>query len=219
MNIWNDAEAQHFFSSERKKKNDLYLGEKFFLSKTLFENCSILDIGCAQGGFYKILKSFLKSFSYTGIDNSEKMIIRAKKKYPNANFYFIKNNNFKLLKKKYDIVIIFGVLHLTPEWKQMLINSRNLFKKFLLFDLRETNLKTIENNVSKSFLSFNHKKKTKIPYNIINSNEATDLIKKKFISNIYKLSYHGKISNLAKSKIRDVEFTNYCIAKKKFKVL
>lgn len=101
----------------------------------------------------------------------------------------------------------------------MLINSRNLFKKFLLFDLRETNLKTIENNVSKSFLSFNHKKKTKIPYNIINSNEATDLIKKKFISNIYKLSYHGKISNLAKSKIRDVEFTNYCIAKKKFKVL
>ena len=82
MNIWNDAEAQHFFSSERKKKNDLYLGEKFFLSKTLFENCSILDIGCAQGGFYKILKSFLKSFSYTGIDNSEKMIIRAKKNIP-----------------------------------------------------------------------------------------------------------------------------------------
>ena len=91
--------------------------------------------------------------------------------------------------------------------------------KFLLFDLRETNFKTIENNVSKSFLSFNHKKNTKIPYNIINSNEATNLIKKKFISNIYKLSYHGKISNLAKSKIRDVEFTNYCIAKKKFKVL
>ena len=39
MNIWNDAEAQHFFSSERKKKNDIYLGEKFFLSNNLFENC------------------------------------------------------------------------------------------------------------------------------------------------------------------------------------
>lgn len=219
MNIWNDTEAQNFFSSERKKKDDLYLGEKFFLQKTLFENCSILDIGCAQGGFYKILKSFLKSFSYTGIDNSEKMIIKAKKKYPSANFYFIKNNNFKLLKKKYDIVIIFGVLHLTQEWRQMLSNSRNLFKKFLLFDLRETNFKTIENNVSKSFLSFNNKKNTKIPYNIINSNESTYLIKKKFNSNIYKLSYYGKISNLAKSQIKNVEFANYCISKKKFKVL
>ena len=54
MNIWNDFEAQEFFSSERKKKDDLYLGEKFFLTKLLFEKCSILDIGCAQGGFYKI---------------------------------------------------------------------------------------------------------------------------------------------------------------------
>ena len=55
MNIWNDIEAQYFFSKERQKKNDLYLGENFFLSKLLFEKCSILDIGCAQGGFYKIL--------------------------------------------------------------------------------------------------------------------------------------------------------------------
>ena len=219
MNIWEDVEAQNFFSSERKKKNDLYLGERFFLSKALFENCSILDIGCAQGGFYKILKSFLKSFNYTGIDNSEKMIIKAKKKHPGVNFYFIKNNNFKLLKKKYDVVIIFGVLHLTSEWKQILSNSKNLFKKFLLFDLRETNLKTIENNVSKSFLSFNHKKDLKIPYNIINSNEVAFFIKKTFLLNIYKLSYHGQISNLAKSNIKDVEFTNYLIAKKKLKVL
>ena len=58
MNIWNDTEAQKFFSFERKKAKDLYLGEKLFLSKILFENCTILDIGCAQGGFYKILKSY-----------------------------------------------------------------------------------------------------------------------------------------------------------------
>ncbi len=79
MNIWNDLEAQKFFSSERQKQEDLYLGEKFFLSKVLFEHCSILDIGCAQGGLYKILKSYLKSFNYTGIDSSEKMISKAKK--------------------------------------------------------------------------------------------------------------------------------------------
>ena len=158
MNIWNDIEAQYFFSKERQKKNDLYLGENFFLSKLLFEKCSILDIGCAQGGFYKILKFFLKSFSYTGIDNSEKMIIKAKKKFPKANFHFVKNNDFSFLKKKYDIVIIYGVLHLTPEWRIILKKATTLYKNFLLFDLRETSLKTIENNVSKSFLSFNQKK-------------------------------------------------------------
>ena len=216
MNIWNDLEAQNFFSSEREKKEDLYLGEKFFLSKILFEHCTILDIGCAQGGFYKILKSYLKSFDYTGLDNSEEMILKAKKKYPQANFYFIKNNNFKILKKKYDIVIIYGVLHLTKEWRQILKNSKKLYKNYLLFDLRETNLKTLENNLSKSFLSFNHKKKIKIPYNIINSNEATSFLKKIFNSNIYKFSYFGKISDLAKSKKNKFEFTNYCISKKKF---
>lgn len=219
MNIWDDSEAQQFFSRERKKKEDLYLGEKFFLSKILFEKCTILDIGCAQGGFYKIIKSFLKSFSYTGIDNSEKMILKAKKKFPKGNFYLIRNNDFRKLRKKYDIVIIYGVLHLTPEWKQILNNTRYLFKKFLLFDLRETNLKTIDNNVTKSFLSFNKKNKKRIPYNIINTNDASSFIKKKFLDNIYKFSYHGKISNLANSKIKKVEFTNYCISKKKFEVL
>ena len=89
MNIWNDFEAQEFFSSERKKKNDLYLGEKFFLTKLLFERCSILDIGCAQGGFYKILRSYLKSFSYTGVDSSERMILAAKKKYPKVKLEII----------------------------------------------------------------------------------------------------------------------------------
>ena len=216
MNIWNDFEAQNFFSSERKKKEDLYLGEKFFLSRVLFEHCTILDIGCAQGGFYKILKSYLKSFHYTGLDNSEEMILKAKKKYPRVNFQLIKNNNFKILKKKYDIVIIFGVLHLDSKWIQILKNSKNLFNNHLLFDLRETNLETIDNDISKSYLSFNHKKKIKIPYNIINSSEATLFLKKIFNSSIYKLSYFGKISNLAKSKIKNVEFTNYCVSKKKF---
>jgi len=215
INIWDDTEAQIFFSSERQKKEDLYLGENFFLSKALFENCTILDIGCAQGGFYKILKTYLKSFNYTGIDTSEEMILRAKKKYPKANFQLIKNNNFKQLKKSYNIVIIYGVLHLTSEWKKILKNCKNLFSNVLLFDLRETNIKTIDNKITKSYLSFNHKKNIKIPYNIINSNEVTHFLKKELNSNIYKFSYHGKISNLAKSKIQNVEFTNYCISKKK----
>ena len=54
MNIWDDIEAQKFFSKERKRKKDIYPGENLFLSRVLFENCSILDIGCASG-FYKIL--------------------------------------------------------------------------------------------------------------------------------------------------------------------
>ena len=75
------------------------------------------------------------------------MILRAKKKYPKANFQLIKDNNFKQLKKSYNIVIIYGVLHLTSEWKKILKNCKNLFSNVLLFDLRETNIK---NNLSVS---------------------------------------------------------------------
>ena len=42
MNIWDDSEAQQFFSRERKKNVVLYLGENFVLSKILFEKCTIL---------------------------------------------------------------------------------------------------------------------------------------------------------------------------------
>ena len=91
MNIWNDLRLRNFF--HLRERNDLYLGEKFFLTKLLFERCSVLDIGCAQGGFYKILRSYLKSFSYTGVDSSERMILAAKK-ISKANFIY-KNNNFK----------------------------------------------------------------------------------------------------------------------------
>jgi SAM-dependent methyltransferase len=83
INIWDDTEAQTFFFSERQKKEDLYLGENSFLFKALFEKCTTLDIVSANGGFYKILKTYLKSFNYTGIDTSEEMILRAKKKLIN----------------------------------------------------------------------------------------------------------------------------------------
>jgi len=83
INIWDDTEVQNFFSSERQKKEDIYLGKIFFLSKSLFENCTILDIESTHDGFYKILKTYLKSFNYTGIDACEEMILRTKKKLIN----------------------------------------------------------------------------------------------------------------------------------------
>ena len=45
------------------KFKDLYYAEKIFLKNCLFENCSILDIGCAQGGLTQLLKNLLISLA------------------------------------------------------------------------------------------------------------------------------------------------------------
>ena len=37
--------------------------QKNFLKNCLFENCSILDIGCAQEGFNSIIKNLLISLA------------------------------------------------------------------------------------------------------------------------------------------------------------
>ncbi len=98
---WGLKPSIEYFKSKRKNINHLYEGERKIFSKVIFEKCSILDIGCAEGGFIKIIKSFVKNFDYTGVDVNRKMINLAKKKILNISFMkrmtFIKNLDIKNL--------------------------------------------------------------------------------------------------------------------------
>ena len=89
---WGLKPSIEYFKSKRKNISDLYEGEKKIFSKIMFEKCSILDIVCAEGGFIKIIKSFIKNFDYTGVDVNPKMINLAKKKI--LSIIFTKRMNF-----------------------------------------------------------------------------------------------------------------------------
>lgn len=218
---WGLKPSIDFFKSNRKNINHLYKGEKKILSQILFDGCSILDIGCAEGGFIKIIKSFIKDFDYTGVDVNYKMISLAKKKNPKYKF-FKKDDFYKRYKnKKFDIVLILGLLHLNKEWKEILISDSKFSKKYLVFDLRETNHTGTE-NIKKSYfkMNFNSDKKKyykiHIPYNVVNSEKVKLFLENK-LKNFKKkilIKYKGKPSLHSKTSHKIVTFSNYCLIKR-----
>ena len=162
-NSWSQNTIIKFISENRKDHKDLYLGEKILLDQFFKKGFSVLDVGCAQGGFINILSQLEKKFSYIGIDYNKEMLAIAKKKNPNNKFINIKKNNFsKYINKKFDLVIIFGILHLNKDWKKIIKEGYKLSKKYLIFDLRESD-KKINKNI---YLNLGDHKR-KIPYNII----------------------------------------------------
>ena len=85
MTQWGKKNVVDFYSLNRNKLKDLYDSEKKPLSKIIKKKVtSVVDYGCAVGGFYEILSSFFKKkFLYHGLDTENNVIIAAKKKYKN----------------------------------------------------------------------------------------------------------------------------------------
>ena len=174
------------------------------------ENCSILDIGCAQGGFNSIIKKFINKFSYTGLDESLEMINIAKSKFPESKFILVNKKIYIKLKEKYDIVIILGILHLNKMGK-ILKFALQLSKKYILFDLRVSDNPSIE-NINKSYLKYDKKLTFKLPYNILNESILIKKIDKIFSNKkIFNIRYKGKPSKFSKTPIKKIIFSNFLI--------
>tara|TARA_B100000768_G_C11268593_1_gene372278 strand:- start:1203 stop:1844 length:642 start_codon:yes stop_codon:yes gene_type:complete len=208
-NSWSQKKIIKYISENRKNYNDLYLGEKILLNEYFKKGFSVLDVGCAQGGFVNILSQREKKFSYLGIDYNEEMLAIAKKKQPKYKFINIKKNNFsKYINQKFDLVIIFGILHLNKDWKKIIKEGYKLTKKYLIFDLRESD-KKISKNI---YLNLGDSKK-KIPYNIIETKKIENFLKNEFKNKkIVKVSYGGLSSKYSNHKSK-ITFGNYCLYK------
>lgn len=206
-NSWSQKKIIKFISENRKNYNNLYLGEKLLLDQFFKKNFSVLDIGCAQGGFINILKQKNKKFSYLGVDYNEEMLTIAKKEHPKHRFINIKKNDYSnYINKKFDLVIVFGILHLNKEWKKIIKEAYKLSKKYLIFDLRESN-KAINKNI---YLNLGDNRK-KIPYNIIKQSKVDNFLNKEFKNKkILKVSYTGLPSKYSNYKSK-ITFGNYCI--------
>ena len=83
---WSNQSAIDFYYQNRHEISDLYPSEKVFLPRVLFPGAKVLDVGCASGGFYNIMRSFEPHIEYTGIDLSEKAVELAVARYPEARF-------------------------------------------------------------------------------------------------------------------------------------
>ena len=70
---WNDEHSQEARFAALCKMGDM-------------NNCSILDVGCGLGDFYKYLIDHYEHVDYRGIDINPRYIERARQLYPDARF-------------------------------------------------------------------------------------------------------------------------------------
>jgi ubiquinone/menaquinone biosynthesis C-methylase UbiE len=192
--------------SSRNKISDLYESEKFFFKPFIKKSSSFLDLGCATGGFYNILKKQKNSFKYSGYDVSQEMILNAKKNFNKVNFNLYNGKTIKKKKNSVDMCFSFGTLHHVSNFYNLIDQMIKISKKYILFDLRFTNKKSLI-NTKNSQQYFFHKNKivSKIQYNVINLElflSKMEKYKKKYSVNIY--GYPHKPNKTVKTKYNEV---------------
>lgn len=173
---WNEAGWVSFYENKRDTTSQVYPSEWFFLESLLVEGMSVLDVGCAVGGFASILAQHLRQFTYTGVDISAEMIERARKKHRSHQFHVVDEADLAVLADNtYDVVIALGVLHVTRKWRELVGLAWARTKQSLLIDLRESVAETIEDE-KLSYFRVGHLLETgstaRLPYNIINTSDA-----------------------------------------------
>ena len=186
---WNSDEMISYYSSKRHSINHLYPSEKYFLTrKFLRPLTSVLDVGCAMGGFSSIFKQLQPKIKYTGIDIIEDFIQVAKKEH-------VKEGSFKLYSGKgpfpvdnHSLVFSSGILHLCKNWKQLFKQMIQKANEYVLCDFRTI----VGDSYDGTFhLGYNAKKNISYHtiYKVLNINELLNFLKR--FREIEKIEMYG----------------------------
>jgi len=219
LKSWNDETVLEFFASNRRRIEDVYPSEKFFLDKYLKPDMTVLDYGCAAGGFSNILHTAYHVLpgNFWGVDQSSQMIRIAKDLYPDSHF----DTNLSLIREKklkFDMVFSFGVLHMTYDWESILQDLYDLSAKYLLFDLRIIDDGPSIEDIVRSFQVLAGDKdenRAIVPYIILNRFDLASRLKKIFgdTRNIVHHAYVHSVSETVTSVYEKVEMAAFCVTK------
>lgn len=139
MTQWGKKNVVEFYANNRNKVSDLYLSEKkplSFIDKKKIK--SILDYGCAVGGFYKIFqKYFNNKIYYRGLDIEKNVISEAKKKFKKekrAKFLNIKKGKIKEKSNNYNLSFCTGVLNHNNDYKLIISELIRVSSSYIFID-------------------------------------------------------------------------------------
>ena len=85
----------------------------------LFPGAKVLDVGCASGGFFNIMRSFAPHVEYTGIDLSDKAVELAKERYPEAKFMVTEGFRLPFQDNDFEVVHCTSVFNNEPDYQEM----------------------------------------------------------------------------------------------------
>lgn len=133
---WSQPSALDFYSKHRHEVSDLYPSEQVFLPRVLFPGAKVLDIGCASGGFFNIMRSMEPFIDYVGMDIVEQAIELARNRYPEARFLLSDGFEIPFDDGTFDLVHCTSVLNNEPRYQELLTEMYRVSNRFVLTDMR-----------------------------------------------------------------------------------
>lgn len=177
------------------KYDDLYDSEKRIFGLLNFENKSILDVGCALGGFYNVFKTLDSTVKYTGVDYSASLISEAKNRYPDANFIKMDATQLEFSDNSFDIVVCNSVQAHIPNYKKLITEVYRVAKSNCVLDTRLTFQNT--QNIGDKELD----------YYVLNMNEMLGMVEN--FENLQTFVLHSSKITPNRNKLHIVEYKDF----------
>lgn len=173
---WSNPSAIDFYYQNRHEVSDLYPSEKVFLPRVLFPGATVLDVGCASGGFFNIMRTFEPNIEYTGIDLSEKALELARERYPEAKFVLTEGFDLPFEDNSFDVVHCTSVFNNEPNYQGMLKEMYRVSNRFVVIDIRLLkDLGTVRESVYN--IQFDGAQvEAKVPYVVNDADEVANFI-------------------------------------------
>jgi SAM-dependent methyltransferase len=130
-------ELVDFFTHHRNRPEDLYPSESRFLPWLASQTRTVLDVGCAAGGFKHIWHHYAPDVAYVGVDVSASLIAAAKKSHPDVEFHQGDCATGLPFSDRFaPVTQALGWLHMEPRYRSALLELWRVTDRYLFFDVR-----------------------------------------------------------------------------------
>ena len=136
VKAWSQPSAVDYYSKHRHEVSDLYPSERVFLPRVLFPGIKVLDVGCASGGFFNIMRTLEPTIDYTGIDIAQPAVDLARQTYPEARFEVTDGVTIPFVDGAFDLVHCTSVLVIEPRYREVWKEMYRVTSRFVLADMR-----------------------------------------------------------------------------------
>tara|TARA_B100001063_G_C16614352_1_gene477374 strand:- start:117 stop:890 length:774 start_codon:yes stop_codon:yes gene_type:complete len=223
-NIFLEKSKSEYYMKNKIRDNfkNLENSKKKILLKKNINNLKVLDVGCANGDFFLALNEKFK-IDYTGIDIDTICIKNAKnKKYRNASFKKLDIFNKKIKKNSFDIVMIWNLFYMLPNWKKILNRACEISRKYVMFDnkIRYEGPTIIDKDLSYMYYHSSNKRNYYIVHNIYELISYFQ-IHELNLKNVYGYGYNlpGKTSARLPLEVSKIKIGAFLLEKSNKKII
>ena len=144
-------------------------------AKTMGRKCSVLEVGCATGEFYRYLSARYPNMTYTGCDVSSPAIEKAQAKFPKGPSFSVVDEELTPIAESHaDIVFCRDVVHHQTDPLRFLRNLYDLSTKYTILRLRT---RDVGDSVLDSEYSCQYVYGTWVPFMVLNCDDVISTLK------------------------------------------